>query len=414
MPALHFTFRAVSERVSLLCLASLLLVGGQMATAQTETVLYSFCTQANCADGGGPLAGVILDAKGNVYGTAQGGPNAYGTVFQLTPSGTETVLHSFPANAADGMTPWGGVVMDGAGNLYGTTSAGGTGNCQGGCGTVFEITSSGTETVLHSFTYSDGFYPTGSVALDTLGNVYGATYGGGAHGRGTVYKLAPSGTETVLHSFGGGGKGCYPYLGNLVLGKNKVLYGTTSKCGAYGGGVVFAITQSGKETILHSFSGNSADGTDPLGSVVLDEAGNIYGTTRQGGSGTFCEALYGCGTVYRVTPGGIETVLYSFCSQANCEDGGGPMAGVILDANGNLYGTTTFGGTGACEFGCGTVFKIGSSSVETVVHSFTDDGKDGFLPYWDDGVVLDNAGNLYGTTYMGGAKDYGTVFKIVP
>ena len=191
----------------------------------------------------------MLDSKGNLYGTTQdGGADHFGTVFKITPSGAETVFHSFPANSMDGAVPEAGLVMDSSGNLYGTTSSGGAHSV----GTVFEVTSAGPETVLYSFTGGlDGGIPYGGLVLDSEGNLYGTTRSGGAYHGGTVFELTPTGAETVWHSFGHGTDGKFPYAG-LVRDSNGNLYGTTMDGGTSGLGTVFQISASGTETVLYS------------------------------------------------------------------------------------------------------------------------------------------------------------------
>jgi uncharacterized repeat protein (TIGR03803 family) len=233
------------------------------------------------------------------------------------------------------------------GNLYGTTFQGGT----YGYGTVFKLTPSGAETILHNFgtTGDDGTYPYAGVILNSKGILYGTTHLGGRYDYGTVFKLTPSGTETLLHSFDPNGKdGKYPYSG-LVLGQNENLYGTTAGGGVYGYGTVFKLTSSGPETILHSF-GATGDGAGVYTAPVLDEAGNLYGTTSYGG-------VHQEGTVFEVTPSGTETVLWSF---GNGKDGTYPN-GLVFNAKGNLFGTTQYGGARGTDcngMGCGTVFKL--------------------------------------------------------
>jgi len=337
----------------------------------TETVLYSF----NGTDGGYPQAGLIFDARGNLYGTTYGdGYYGPGTAFELSPNQdggwTETVLHTF-GNGTDGAAPYAGLIFDAAGNLYGTTTAGGTYNSclysANYCGTVFELTPTvgggWTEQVLHSFNGTDGAVPYAGLVFDAAGNLYGTTDVGGTDDAGTVFELTP----------------------------------------AAGGGWT--------ETVLYSFCAqpNCTDGGNPSASLILDAAGNLYGTTDYGG--TYCPQ--GCGTVFELTPAGRETVLYSFCAQPNCTDGAYPSASLIFDAAGNLYGTTRGGGT----YGYGTVFELTPEAnggwMENVLHSFNDNGTDGSTP--EAGLIFDAAGNLYGTTQYGGVYyNGGTVFELTP
>ena len=270
--------------------------------------------------------------------------------------------------------------------------------------------------VLHSFQKRpDGEYPFGDLIADGAGNLYGTTDEGGSCRRfscGTVFKLAPDGTETVLRSFPGGPRGFRPRAG-LTADSAGNLYGTTSQGGVVlscsgGCGSVFKVTQSGRERVLYSFKGGAGDGSDPVANLLADSAGNLYGTTYYGG-GEGCS--FGCGTVFKLTPGGSEAVLHSFCSQANCADGSAPVAGLIADSAGNLYGTTAYGGGSACGgSGCGTVFKLEPDGTETVLHSFNG-GKDGEDP--NAGLILSN-GSLYGTATGGGVNHFGTVFRLTP
>jgi uncharacterized repeat protein (TIGR03803 family) len=363
------------------------------ASAQTLTTLHSF----GVSDGANPEAGLIADASGNLYGTtAGGGAHSAGTVFKLTPSGSETVLYTF-IGSTDGGAPEAGLIADASGNLYGTTVYG------GGCGngTVFKLTPSGSETVLHGFCLStDGLLPYAGLIADASGNLYGTTSQGGGSancvggvgGCGTVFVVPPSGSETVLHSFTDSGDAAYPDAG-LIADASGNLYGTTNSGGAYGAGTVFKLTPSGSETVLYSFI-NTSGALPGKAGLIADASGNLYGTTNSGGA-------YSYGTVFKLTPSGSETVLYSFTGGS---DGRGPEAGLIFDASGNLYGTTFSGGA----HGYGTVFKLTPSGSETVLHSFT--GSDGAYPAA--GLIADAAGNLYGTTVEGGVSDLGTVFKL--
>lgn len=327
-----------------------------------ETVLSSFCLQTNCADGAQPSSGLLFDHKGNLYGTTvSGGASFFGTVYKVTPAGVKKILYSFCAesNCGDGNDPAGGLAFDQKGNLYGATVDGGIlNNCYLGCGVVFKLTPQGKETVLYRFcaetNCTDGEFPLGGVVIDKKGNLYGTVYQGGAQGFGAVFKLTPEGKETVLHSFGATGDGKFPEAG-LVFDQNGNLYGTTYQGGAHDYGTVFKLTPAGEETVLYSFCArkNCADGEGPQAGLVFDQKGSLYGTTLGGG-------IQLHGTVFKLTPEGHEKVLYSFCLQAGCPDGANPSAALIFDQTGNLYGTTTGGGltNDTCSIGCGTVFKI--------------------------------------------------------
>jgi uncharacterized repeat protein (TIGR03803 family) len=378
--------------------------GTSTLLAWTETVLHSF---ANSPDGSNPrYVTPVLDAMGHLYGTTNyGGAYGFGTVFELTPSGTEKVLHSFDVNGTDGAYPEASLVLY-KGILYSTTAEGGTDNIDG---TVFKLGPPATvcravfcpwrETVLHSFGASgDGSQPYSVLTVDTKGNLYGTTNVGGAYSLGTVFELTPSGTETILWSFGSGTDGANPLAG-VVPDTNGNLYGTTEYGGAYNQGTVFELTSSGTETILWSF-GNGTDGANPLAGVILDMQGNLYGTTANGGA-------YGDGTVFELTPSWTETILHSF--ENNDIDGIHPYAGLVMDKMGNLYGTTVSGG--GSSGAAGIVFEMTPSGTETILHTFGGTG-DGAFPWG--GLVFDKSGNLYGTTFAGGANGDGTVFKMTP
>src|ERR1035441_8126373 len=325
---------------------------------------------------------------------------AAGMVRAHAQTATETVLHSFTTNPPKGANPNGGVIRDSAGNLYGTTSAGGT-----GYGVVFKVNTAGQETVLYSFTGgADGRWPNAGVIRDSGGNLYGTTQSGGTANSGVVYDLNTSGQERVLYSFTGGADGGAPFAG-VIRDSAGNLYGTTSSGGTvsavhfFGAGVVYRVDPSGEETVLYSFTGG-ADGDEPVAGVIRDSAGTLYGTTYYGGAS-------GWGVVYELTPAGQETALYSFAGGA---DGASPSAGVIRDSAGNVYGTTDYGGSAEAFSGWGVVYKVDTAGQETVLHTFTG-GADGGLPYA--GVIRDSAGNLYGTTISGGgAGSLGLVFRL--
>jgi uncharacterized repeat protein (TIGR03803 family) len=361
------------------------LVANQLAQAQTFTVLYSF---TGMPDGANPYAGLIRDAAGNLYGTtSSGGMSDGGTVFMLDTTGKEIVLHRFTDR--DGAEPLAGLVRDATtGNFYGTTAFGGRHHS----GTVFMLDTTGKETVLHSFTgRADGLNPEAGLIRDAAGNLLGTTFGGGHFGSGTVFKLHATGKGKVLHSFNGT-NGAVPVAGLIRDGAGN-LYGTTRNGGASNQGTVFMLDTTGKETVLHSFTGQ--DGRFPLAGLIRDEAGNLYGTTSDGGAFFY-------GAVFKLDTTGKETVLYSFTGGA---DGSSPQAGLIRDSAGNLFGTAFGGGS----FNNGTVFKLDATGQETVLHSFAG-GADGFGPRG--GLILDEAGNFYGTTFFGGASNQGTVFKL--
>jgi uncharacterized repeat protein (TIGR03803 family) len=313
-----------------------------------------------------------------------------------------SVLYNF-ADAGDGGYPFAGVIKDSTGNLYGTTFYY---NGTSTPGDVFKVAPDGSETVLYHFTAgNDGGYPNADLIQDKAGNLYGTTPYGGTNGDGVVFQLAPNGTETVIHSFSGAEDGGVPRDG-VISDSRGNLYGT-----AAGGccGIVYKLSQNGAETVLHSFKGGT-DGGVPSAGVIEDKAGNLYGTTYLGG-GTGCGDA--CGTVYKLAPNGTETLLHTFCSLANCSDGEFPETGLVQDRAGNLYGTTSEGGAVGCNFinGCGTVFKLTPDGVETVLHSFTG-GTDGGSP---NGLFQDTRrekGYLYGTAQNGGASGAGTVFKV--
>jgi uncharacterized repeat protein (TIGR03803 family) len=388
------------------------------AWAQKESTVYSFCAKSGCTDGEYPWAGLVSDKTGNLFGTtSNGGASNYGTVFKITPSGKESVLYSFckQSGCKDGRNPFAGLVFDHKGNLYGTTLYGGAANY----GTVFKVTPSGKETVLYSFckhsNCADGADPRAVLVFDQLGNLYGTTSIGGAHDNGTVFKLTPSGKESVLYSFCAQvfcPDGASPYAG-VVLDTKGNLYGTTyvggdyvGNCDQMGCGTVFKVTPSCKVSVLHSFcgQGNCDDGATPYAALTFDKKGDLYGTTEYGG-------LYNLGTVFKITPAGKESVLYSFCKQTDCGDGENPYADVIFDAKGNLYGTTFYGG--AYDYH-GTVFKLTPSGKESVLYSFCGQSNctDGEFP--SSALVFDQKGTLYGSTTAGGAFVSGIVFTLVP
>jgi uncharacterized repeat protein (TIGR03803 family) len=347
--------------------------GGSTGTGTGTGFSFSFAVLHSFAgtDGAVPLGGVVLDPQGNIYGTTlQGGPVGEGVVFKLDPTGSETVLYAFQAGADGGSpSPSSDLVQDEAGNLYGTASDGAF-----GCGVVFEVDpATGKETVLYAFTCGNG----GPIAVirDASGNLYGTTAFGGSASDGTVFKLDTAGNITVLHSFSGP-DGLEPH-GDLARDAAGNLYGVTIFGGNYAGsclpfggcGVVYKIDTMGNFSLLHVFSG--PDGSIPGAGVTLDSAGNLYGTASQGAQG----ADSGAGVIFKIAAAGNETTLYAF---AGGPDGAYPLGRLVLDSAGNLYGTAYKGGNAPWPFGDGVVFMLDVTGKETVLHTFS--GPDGALP----------------------------------
>ena len=391
--------------MTLVMLATTLLMAARPANAQTEQVLYSF---TGAADGSFPTSSLTLK-DGNLYGTTSTGGLGFGTVFELSPNGTggwtETTVYSFcpVAGCADGQNPtYSNVIFDDAGNLYGTAFGGGA----FGYGVVFELSNSGgtwTETVLHSFANApDGANPENGLIM-VSGNLFGiATTGGTGNGHGCVFELSPSGsswTEQVLYDINSTHSALTP---GPTAG---IIYGTSY-------GTIFQLTLNGSgvwvPTVLFTF--NSADaateGSNPVGTLVLDRStGNLYGTTLTGGTNNV-------GVVFKLTlaltPPWTETLLYSFGGNAQFgPNGASPVAGVFMDPSGNLYGTTKAGGVK----NAGTIYELvlGSKGAykEHIVFSFT--GVNGAQP--KSSLIMDSSGYLYGTTYAGGTNAKGTVFE---
>lgn len=362
-------------------------------SAQTEklTVLYDF---TGSSDGGDPYATLIRDSAGNLYSTADYGGTAFaGVVFKVAPNGTETVLYNF-SGGADGAQPFSALVRDTAGNLYGTTTMGGSANA----GVVFKVNPAGTETVLHNFVGgTDGTTPTGGLLEDKGGNFYGTTSQGGTSNAGVLFKIGAKGKYSILHTFTGAtNDGKYPTYTSLVMGSAGTLYGVTEEGGSANGGILYKFSKTtGTLTILHSFMGGTTDGCNVLGTPFIDKNGNFYGTTSSCGTSSL-------GTVWKVSANGDESVLHSFAGGTT--DGEYPLAGVVVDASGNVYGNTETGGAS----NLGTVYKVSSSGTFTIVHSFS--GTDGKYPYGS--FVRTTKGTLFGTALNGGTIGYGTVWKM--
>jgi len=445
-------WRAASNAVALA--AVLLAVGPSRMEAATEKVLYTF-VDTSTNENGGPISGLASDALGNLYGTTFGTGACSvgcGEVFKLTKesdgSFSLSVLYSFQGSiAGDGENPYGAPILDSAGNIYGTTTAGGNGS-----GIVYKLAPAGNgtykETVLHVFGASgtkDGTSPYSTLAFDSHGNLYGTTNQGGGgeggtfclNGCGTVFKLSPNanGTwkETVIHSFPGtrgSTDGQNPH-GGVVFDSEGNLWGTTQTGGNMhacvqfgdptGCGTVFELTPQAngtwKETTLFEFAGEST-GFNPWDGLVIDNAGNLYGMTTNGGGGN--------GAVFQLTPkagGGVtESIIHPFTvCNGTCPDGANPFNGLTIDNSGNLYGTVDLGGDGGGVPGHGVVFQLVPTSADTwqenILYAFTG-GADGAMPL-DDRVVVDAAGNVFGTTFNGGQTGIcpagcGVVFQITP
>lgn len=375
-----------------------ILVGAASSQTSKFKVLHAF---SSGTDGETPQAGLVLDAQGNLYGTTEdGGTFGEGTVFKIDSAGNETILHNFNVRT-DGGYPFGPVILDNARNIYGTTTEGGP----AGSGTVFELNINGKEAILHAFaaSSSDGSFPIAGLVRDSAGNLYGTTSGGGSSTWGTVFRVDATGAETVLHSFAGFPDGQLPWAG-LTLDAHGNLYGVTISGGSRGYGALFGLNMQGVESVIASFT--ILTGDSPSGTLVEDGTGNLYGTTAYNGA-------HSRGTVFKFdTATRVETTLYNFGASGN-SDGATPAAGLVRDTAGNLYGTTQVGGSKRC----GVVFKIDSTGRETILHTFTG-GSDGCVPVG--ALAIDQGGNLYGTASSGGdltcqgSAGCGTVFKIAP
>jgi uncharacterized repeat protein (TIGR03803 family) len=401
--------------VLLIFAAAALVVSTAGAAGTTQVnVIYSF---AGGNDGAYTDTDLVADSAGNLYGTSvEEGKFGGGTVFQVTSSGVHTVLYNF-TGGADGGEPYKGVTLDPAGNLYGTAVTGGTGaGCDGGCGVVYKLTNSGgtwVQSVLHNFTGgNDGSGPGSGLTFDKQGNLYGTTPTGGAKGFGVIYQLKPSGSGnwklSVIHTFTGGADGLGGSAGRLILDAAGNLYGTCTVGGVNGSGTVYELSfRQGQWhlTTLYAFK-DQPDGALPYGGLIFDRAGNLYGTTYYAGANDL-------GTVYKLTHSNgtwTETVLYSFKGGA---DGDDPISTLVSDAAGNLYGTTSDGGAKSCN--CGTIFKMtrgsGGTWTESVAYQFLGSPDAGFAY---NGMVVDRAGNFYGATVHGGTVNDGAIYQFTP
>jgi uncharacterized repeat protein (TIGR03803 family) len=374
----------------------------QVTASGMLTPLYNFTTSGdNTYQADMRQAGLTLGDDGNFYGLTQAsaywhlGPISGGTLFRMTPAGAVTTLYAFTW-AGFGWSPHASLTLGEGGNFFGTASGGGVNND----GTIFTITPEGRPKVLHDLDDSEGSNPN-ALTLGKDRNFYGTTYGGGAYGNGTIFRITPSGVFTTLYSFTGGNDGANP--NPLTLSKDGNLYGTAQNDGANGDGTVFKITPSGIFTLLYTFTAYdpttylNTDGANPMGALVLGKDGNFYGATNNYGG------AYGNGTIFRITPSGILTTVYSFTGG---NDGYGP-AYLALGDDGNFYGTTPYGST----YGFGNVFQVTPGGTQTTLYSFTG-GNDGGTPLG--ALTLGKDRNFYGTTSDYGGANYSTMFQITP
>jgi uncharacterized repeat protein (TIGR03803 family) len=399
-----------------LCLVVFIALLAPVTFASSFKVIYSF---GGGTDGEYVDSDLVLDSAGNIYGSSvQGGTFGSGTVFQLSPSGTtwtHTVLYSF-TGGADGSEPYKGVTLDTKGNLYGTAVAGGTGGgCEGGCGVVYQLTQSGggwVQSVIYNFTGgNDGSGPGSGLTFDAKGNLYGMTPTGGQYGFGVIFQLQPQASGTwkfaVVHAFTGGTDGGTGSAGRFIFDKAGNFYGVATVGGSNGDGTAFEVSPSGshwKFQTLYSFKGQP-DAGYPYGGLAFDASGSLYGTTYYDGG-------HDLGAVYKVThktSAWSESVLYSFKGGS---DGSSSISNVVFDSAGNMYGTTSEGGAN-CS--CGVIFKLAPGSnghwTESVAYRFQGAPDAGFAY---NGMVGDGAGNFYGATVHGGTNDDGTIYKFTP
>ena len=418
----HLTRCACSASLVALVFVAVITAITQTALGQTFSVIHDF---TGGQDGANPAAGLTIDAHDNIYGTAfgGGGTGRYGTVFSLDNDGGGwilTPLYRF-AGGNDGAGPASRVIEGPDGLLYGSTSAGGGGPCiqsngDRGCGTVYSLRPPArapstvifdwSPSILYRFSGTDGQYPQGDLTFDQAGNIYGTTVNGGSAGWGLIYSLTPSNggwTQNILYQAQGNGDGEYAWSG-VVFDQSGNLYGVFAQNGPYGFGALYKLTPSGSgwaESTIHGFTYHGDDGGFPQGGLLLDASGNLYGTT--------VHSLTGGGTVFEMVASG-DSWSYDFLYGLNGGIGFGPYDKLLMDASGNLYGTTFADG----QHGFGSVFKLTRSEggwSYTSLHDFTG-GSDGASPTCR--LAFDSSGNLYGTASGGGAHGKGVVFQIAP
>jgi len=356
----------------------------------TYTVLHAFAGMPNDGDGSG--AEVTLDSAGNIYGTTDwggtyGSLNGYGTIFEVAADGTESLLHSF-GGTGDGTTPDGAVTIESNGDMYGTTIGGGA----SGNGIIWKLAADGTYTVLHNFTADESNFARGKLIQDKKGNFYGSDLFGGANGDGTVFRFNAKGKVKVLYTFTGLNDGEFPEHG-VVSDRAGNLYGVTAFGGADGNGTIYKIAKDGTFSVLYTFTGG-ADGGFPYGGLAIDKGGNLYGSADDGGTD-------GVGTVFELASDGTYTVLYNFTDGS---DGANPEGDMLLVGK-SLYSTTTGGGDSSCI--CGVIYEVTGKGKEKVLEAFTPTSGNEYSA----GLTLAN-GVLYGTTQNGATGDNGVVFSL--
>ncbi len=391
-------------------LCVLLVCAAGRVSAQTFSVVANLGAVAPPGGGGNLVWTLVQGFDGNFYGTTEAGgatcannPFATcGTVFKVTPTGTLSVVHEFCQDpCTDGGAPYSGLTLSPSGNFYGTTSQ----DLVNHGGTVYEMTPLGTVTTLHSFNGSNGEGTPYGPVIQAYGAFYGATGLGGSAGDGTIYKVVPSGTLTALHTFSGSDGEEIGLAGEgLLQAPNGDFYGVTP----YGTqnsnvcGTIFKMSPTGALTTLFGFNSNSLQGCGPFGVLAAGPNGDLYGTTVGGGAPND-------GVIYKIAPDGSFTLLYTFCSQSFCTDGSLPNAGMILGTDGNFYGTTIYGGAN----NQGTIFQMTPAGVYKTLYSFCSQGgcADGASSY--SALIQAPDGNFYGTTSDGaGGQNGGTVFKL--
>jgi len=373
--------------------------------------LYVFAGGISGPDGGTPSGGLIRGTDGNYYGTTLYGGTGGGTVFKVTPSGTESIVYAF-SGSQDGQLP--SKLVEAAGDFYGTAYWGGGTD---GYGIIYKVSTSGAETILQSFSGTNGgpANPGAGLTLGSDGYLYGTSTGGGQSGQGTFFRMTPEGELEVLYSFGGAA-GSSP-AAEVIEVRSGEFFGTTRQGGSGGYGTVFAVSSAGKLSVLHAFTGGT-DGAYPAAPLVHARDGAFYGTTQAGGAGNcgFPGLPSGCGTVFRVTADGNETVIHTFAGYPT--DGSGPIAGLVQARNGALYGTTSSGGftaPGNCSSGCGTIFAIDTGGTERILYACGEPPQPWYSQCWvpSGTLLLGPDDSLTGTSENGG-NGWGNLFSISP